>query len=377
MIEAKRWWWPRTGAALALAGALAGCGEEQGAGTGTKAGGAPASAVASGGAVVVQAPRRVGLVWPTPNDAYLRSGGLEQFIQPTVSGEINSGLFGSVRSGGRQFHEGVDLFPLERDKKGEALDPVFAAMAGVVRHVSAKEGASSYGRYVVLEHPEESPPVYTLYAHLSKIAPGLAVGRELAAGARLGTMGRSAGGYTIPKDRAHLHFEIGVRMTDRFQEWYKHRGFGSPNEHGLWNGMNLMGLDPLEFFARQRAGGLRSLDEVIAAQPVAVRLRIAHAGEPDFARRYPSLVESAPGVAAGAAAGWEADLGVTGAPLRLRRLGAAELAGWKSGEMRILSADTALLRANRGRDLVRTVKGSLVPDDDLATVLEQVFGWRR
>jgi peptidoglycan LD-endopeptidase LytH len=377
MIGAKRWL--RASTVLVLAGVLAGCGgEQQGAGpAAAKSVGAQGPAEAGGGAPSVKAPRRVTLVWPTPNDAYLRSAGLERFVQPTVSGEINSGLFGSVRSGGRQFHEGLDLFPLERDKKGEALDPVFAALAGVVRHVSTKAGASSYGRYVVLEHPEESPPVYTLYAHLAKIAPGLAVGQELAAGDTLGTMGRSAGGYTIPKDRAHLHFEIGVRMTDRFQEWYKRRGFGSPNEHGLWNGMNLMGLDPLEFFARHRAGGLRSLDEVIAAQAVAVRLRIAHAGEPDFARRYPSLVEGAPGVAVGGAAGWEVDLGVTGAPLRLRRLGAAELAGWKSGEVRIVKADTALLRANRGRELVRTVKGAPAPDDDLVTVLEQVFGWRR
>jgi hypothetical protein len=141
--------------------------------------------------------------------------------------------------------------------------------------------------------------------------------------------------------------------------------------------MNLMGLDPLEFFARQRAGGLRSLDEVVAAQPVAVRLRIAQEGEPDFVRRYPSLAENGPGAVVGAAAGWEVDFGVTGVPLRLRRLGAAELIGWKRGEVRILSADTARLRANRGRELVRTVRGAPAPDDDLVTVLEQVFGWRR
>lgn len=324
--------------------------------------------------MTVKAPRRVELVWPTPNDGYLRGAGVEDFVQPTESGLATSGLFGSVRSGGRQFHEGVDLFPQERDKKGEALDPVVAAMAGVVRHVSAREGASSYGRYVVLEHPEQSPPVYTLYAHLSKIAPGLAVGKEIAAGAPLGTMGRSAGGYKIPKNRAHLHFEIGVRMTDRFQEWYKRRGFGSPNEHGLWNGMNLMGLDPLEFFARRRAGGLWSLDEVLAAQPTAVKLRIAHPAEPDFARRYPSLVTKDSRPVAGPEGGWEIDFGVTGVPLRLRRLEASELAGWRRDEVRILEADTELLRANRGRDLVKTARGKPVPDDDLATVLEQLFG---
>lgn len=354
--------------ASAVAIALAGCGEDKAA---VGEGKSPPEARSPVAAPALP-PQKVELVWPTPNDAYLHGGGIERFIQPTVSGEVLSGLFGSVRSGGRQFHEGLDLFPLERDKKGEALDPVFAAMAGVVRHINSREGGSSYGRYVVLEHPRQSPPVYTLYAHLSRIAPGLRAGQDLDAGETLGTMGRSAGGYTIPRDRAHLHFEIGVRVTDRFQEWYKARGFGSPNEQGLWNGMNLLGMDPLEFFARHRAGGLRGLDEVFAATPAALVLRIAEPGEPDFVRRYPSLVAPADGVAAG----WEIHFSATGVPVRWRRLSSAETAGWRPGEIRIDSIDTNLLRANRGRKLVETVRGVPRPDDDLRSVLEQLWGTR-
>ncbi len=320
-----------------------------------------------------KAPTRVDLVWPTPNPAYLRGDGMESFVQPTESGEVLSGLFGSVRSGGRQFHEGLDLFPLERDRKGEPTDPIFSAMAGVVRHISSREGASSYGRYVVIEHPEQSPPVYSLYAHLSRISPDLRVGQAVAAGQTIATMGRSAGGYTIPRQRAHLHFEIGLRVTDRFQEWYKARGFGSPNEHGLWNGMNLMGLDPLAFFARSRAGGLRSLDEVVAATPHAVTLRIAEPGEPDFVRRYPSLVAPWSGVGAG----WEVAFSATGVPLRWRRLGADEVSGWRRGEVRIDKIDTELLRANRGRKLVDTRRGEARPGEDLRSVLEQLWGARR
>jgi peptidoglycan LD-endopeptidase LytH len=355
-------------AALVL---LAGCGEERAA---DKQGAAHNTARGTVAATDSPAPRRVELVWPTPNDAYLRGAPAEEFVQPTESGLLVSGFFGSVRDGGRQFHEGLDLYPLRRDKRGEALDPVFAAMAGVVRHVGDRAGASSYGRYVVLEHPEQSPPVYTLYAHLSSIAPGLAPGARVAAGDELGVMGRSAGGYTIPKERAHLHFEIGLRITDRFEDWYRRRGFGSPNQHGLWNGMNLMGLDPLEFFGRSRAGGLRSLDEVVAAQPTAVRLRIARGDEPDFARRYPSLVHVGDAsIGAEFQGGWEIEFGVTGVPLRMRRMPEGELAGWRRGEAKIMEADETLLRANRGRDLVKQRRGKLVPGRDLETVLEQLF----
>ena len=335
---------------------------------------------ARGGAVVARndaplpAPVRIDVAWPTPNTAYLQGREFEAFVQSTASGETTSGLFGSVRSQGLQFHEGLDLFPLTRDRSGEATDPVFAALAGVVRHVSTREGASSYGRYIVLEHPGMSPAVYTLYAHLAAVVPGVVPGVEVAVGATLGQMGRSAGGYTIPKDRAHLHFEIGLRMTDEFQAWYIRRGFGNRNEHGLYNGMNLMGIDPLELFARHRAGGVSSLDEVFSALPTAIKLRIANPVEPDFLRRYPSLISRHPTAELALGGGWEIDISPTGVPIRWRRLGTSEIVGWKLDEVRIVATDRALLAGNRGRKLVEIRKGVEVPGPDLRTVLELLFG---
>lgn len=116
-----------------------------------------------------------------------------------------------------------------------------------MRHVSRVAGKSSYGRYVVLEHPGVTPAVYTLYAHLGSVTSGLSVGQTSNKEQVLGIMGRSASGYAIPKDRAHLHFEIGLMLSRSFQLWYVGRKFGSPNDHGLWNGMNLVGMDPLVF----------------------------------------------------------------------------------------------------------------------------------
>jgi murein DD-endopeptidase MepM/ murein hydrolase activator NlpD len=349
--------------------ALSAAGCDDSGSTDQKTGAPPAPP--AGAARVAPAPR-VNLVWPVPNRAYFEGASVEAFVQPTESGLIESGLYGSTRSGGRQFHEGLDLFPIKRDARGEAADDVFAALAGVVRHVSPRAGASSYGRYVVLEHPEQTPAVYTLYAHLADIDPAMRPGMEVVAGARLGLMGRSAGGYTIPKNRAHLHFEIGVRMTEGFQTWYDGRKFGSKNEHGLYNGMNLMGLNPLDFFARQKAGGLRSLDEIFRETSAAVTLRIAHTGEPDFTARYSSLVTRATGLRGG----WEIDFSATGVPVRWREISPGEFVGWKPNEVRVLSVNEILLGANRGRDLVRNVKGRSVPGRDLRTVLEQLFAWK-
>lgn len=124
----------------------------------------------------LQAAQRFELVWPTQSTLWADGKPASQWLQHAGSGDPDSGGFGSVRGSGSQFHEGIDIKPVARDRRGEPLDNVVAAMAGVVRHASSSAGDSSYGRYVVLEHPAMTPAVYTLYAHLARLAPGLRAG---------------------------------------------------------------------------------------------------------------------------------------------------------------------------------------------------------
>jgi murein DD-endopeptidase MepM/ murein hydrolase activator NlpD len=136
----------------------------------------------AGATLLAHAAERVDIVWPTPNTAWADGRPLADFAQHAGSGDPESGTFGGVRSGGGQFHEGLDIKCLARDRRGEPTDNVFAAMAGVVRHINSSAGDSSYGRYIVLEHPDQSPAVYTLYAHLARIAPGLREGATVTRG---------------------------------------------------------------------------------------------------------------------------------------------------------------------------------------------------
>src|SRR4051812_42769261 len=73
------------------------------------------------------------LVWPTPNTAWADGKPPAQWLQHAGAGDPESGGFGSVRSAGSQFHEGIDIKAVTRDRRGEPLDDVFAAMAGVIR----------------------------------------------------------------------------------------------------------------------------------------------------------------------------------------------------------------------------------------------------
>lgn len=324
--------------------------------------------------VTLTAQERIEIAWPTANPAYFQREPLETFVQPTESGEVTSGLFGCVRTSGTQFHEGIDLKPISRDRRGEATDAIFAVLPGVVRHINSRAGSSSYGRYIVLEHTGQEPAVYTLYAHLSAIAPGLRVGMDVQRAQEIGTMGRSAGGYTIPKNRAHLHFEIGLRLSDQFQSWYDWRQFGSRNEHGVWNGMNLVGFDPLEFYTLFREHRVDDFAGYLAQLQPAVRVQVAVSRTPDFVQRYPGFVPKAMPVAE--PAGWEVSVSHFGIPFAWKPLTATDLDGLKAGQVKIVHTDDDALRHCRCKSLVTRVRGEPRPGKDLQTLLQLLFGLR-
>jgi hypothetical protein len=320
------------------------------------------------------AAQRISISWPTPSKAWAQGKSFEAWVQPTVSGNLESGLYGSVRSNGTQFHEGIDIKPMSRDSRGEATDPIFAAMSGIVRHVNLVAGNSSYGRYIVIEHPNVKPAVYTLYSHLAKVAPDITRGRPVKEGQVIATMGRSAGGYAIPKDRAHLHFEIGLMATENFQSWFTWKKFGSPNEHGNFNGMNLIGVDPLDFLQKWRARKVDNFEEFFAGLDSAVRVRVAASRTPDFIKRYPELLRKE--IPLGLLGGWEIQFSATGVPFAWTPLTPAQMGGQRAGSVQILAVDAAALRRNRGKSLAVAKGSGHVPGRDLTTALQLVLGLR-
>ncbi len=326
-------------------------------------------------AVAALRAERIDFAWPTPNHAWLEGRPRQDFIQPTESGETESGCFGCVRSNGDQFHEGIDLKPVQRDERGEPLDQVFAALPGVVRYVNLRPGESTYGRYIVIEHPGATPAIYTLYAHLASVAPGVAPGARVERGQIIAQMGHSAGGYPIPRERAHLHFEMGVMVTRDFQAWYDWKKYPSPNEHGIWNGINLMGFDPLDFLEKFRAHEVDNFQEYFARMQPAVRVRIATGLVPDFVIRYPSLLTK-PLPSDGRVAGWEMACDWTGLPFAWTPLAPAEIAGLTPNQPVVTWADPESQRRHRCKTLVRLIGPGYAIAGDLELVLQQLFGLR-
>jgi hypothetical protein len=213
--------------------------------------------------------RALDLCLPTANNALLKPGGDADFFQPTVEGTTESGMFGCVRVNGHRFHEGIDIKCLQRDRRGEPTDPVHAVADGEVAFVNAKPGLSNYGRYVVLQHNWDGVQVYTLYAHLSAIAPGLVAGQPVKKAQVIATLGHSTNTREgISRDRAHLHFEIDLLLNPNFRVWYPKRDPKAP-PFGNFNGQNLVGLDPAAFLRAYAADRKLNFATYVAKQPVA------------------------------------------------------------------------------------------------------------
>lgn len=239
---------------------------------------------------------------------------VDRFFEGEASKPWMGGSYGYVRNLrrindnliiGTRFHEGIDIKPLKRDSSNNALDKIKAISAGKVIHVNAVSSKSNYGRYVVVEHLWEGSKVYSLYSHLAKVT--CHVGQKVEAGGELGIMGYSGRG--LNRERSHLHLELNLLITTRYEEWAKLHQM--VNHHGIYNGINMSGCDIGQFYHEKFKNPELQFSEFIADQPVYFKVLVPGKGTPDFVKRYPWISHGDP---AGAQS-WEISFTATGFPV--------------------------------------------------------------
>jgi peptidoglycan LD-endopeptidase LytH len=263
---------------------------------------------------------------PTANHAIFEKGGEERFFVPTVGKTWESGCFGCVRTDGHQMHEGLDIKCLTRDRSGEPNDPVMAAAPGTVVYMNDRPALSNYGRYVVIQHVIEGIQVFSLYAHLSVIRPELKVGQAVQAGETIAVMGRTSNtAETITKDRAHVHFELNLFYTEHFTTWYQAHFPKEHDDHGIWNGENLVGFDPRLIFLDERAEGTAfNLTKWLQTRTELCRVVVRKTDFP-WIKRYPMLVKSNPVAQKSGVAGYEIALDYNALPFEWVPRAASEI----------------------------------------------------
>lgn len=261
---------------------------------------------------------------PTANHALFASPAeFFQFVDRDFDGAKSTpwegGQFGFVRDprhiGGRiayaRFHEGLDIKPLQRDARGNPQDEVGAIADGVVVYAAAAAGLSNYGRYVVVRHDWGGSPYFSLYAHLA--AAHVSAGQKVRAGTTLGVLGYTGSG--IDQRRAHLHVELNLFLSSRFEAWHN-ANFPTPNHHGLYNGLNLIGLDlQALYLAQQKNPGLSPAAAVKTTEP-GYRVAVPGDAEMEILKNYPWLLDGTR--PRGKPANWEVTFSRWGLPLAVK-----------------------------------------------------------
>jgi peptidoglycan LD-endopeptidase LytH len=288
---------------------------------------------------------------PTSNRAIFEPGGEPRFFAGTAGKPWTSGTFGCVRTEGWQMHEGLDIRATQFDKLGEPTDPILASADGVVGYINRRPSLSNYGNYIILRHLIEGLEICSLYAHLDEIRTDLKIGATVRAGEQLGVMGRTSNTrQRITKDRAHVHFELDFIINDRFAAWFKKHRPGERNDHGNWNGGNLIAIDPRAILLLQKSQGAKfSLLNVVRGQTELCRVFVRASTFP-WLKRYAPLVRPNPKSKTEAIIGYEIALNFNGLPFELIPRTASEIKG--ASRIQLLSVNEAEYRANPCRRIV-------------------------
>ncbi len=227
-----------------------------------------------------------------------------------------------------------------------------ASADGTVAYINPQAGLSNYGIYIILRHRIEGLDVYTLYAHLREPKNGLRAGQSLKAGDVIGILGRTSNTrQRITQERAHVHFEIDLLLNDRFVEWHKRNYPGQRNDHGLWNGHNLIGIDPTPIFKAQAAQGKSfSLLEHLRNQTELCRV-VVRDTQFSWLKRCTPLIRRNPVADREGFAGYEIALNFNGMPFQLIPRAASELKG--KAKIELSSVNSAEAQSHGCRQLVR------------------------
>jgi murein DD-endopeptidase MepM/ murein hydrolase activator NlpD len=244
---------------------------------------------------------RIDLALPTDNDALFRGDGpaFYQHIERDYHGEKSTpwqgGRYGFVRNPVQtrdgvvysRFHEGIDIRPLQRDAAGEPLDEVRAIADGAVVYANTNLGWSNYGNYIVIEHHWDGSPYYSLYAHLKRI--DVKIGRRVARGEHIAQMGYTGEG--LNQERAHVHLELNMMLSRKFEWWYEASPQRTdPNRHGIYNGINLIGLDVARLYLALRHEPKLTIPQFLAGEEAFYRVKVPASKRLDLAEFYPWLV---------------------------------------------------------------------------------------
>ena len=136
-------------------------------------------------------------------------------------------------------------------------------------------------------------------------------------------------------------------MNENFNAWYG-KYYTQHNDHGIWNGQNLNGLDPREILLGERDPHF-SLLNFLRSQTELFRVLVRATNFP-YLKRYALLVLKNPRAEKEGVAGYEVALNYNGVAFALMPRAASEIKG--ASKFQLLSVNEPEYRAHPCRKLV-------------------------
>ncbi|PYK82212.1 MAG: hypothetical protein DME41_10495, partial [Verrucomicrobia bacterium] len=168
---------------------------------------------------------------------------------------------------------------------------------------------SNYGKYIVIEHRWGGSPYFSLYGHLSKI--DVRTGDAVHRGQQIAVMGYTGAG--INRERAHLHLELNLMLNHNFQEWYSsflHEN--DPNHHGIYNGINLVGLNIAQLYLKLRENPSLTIPQFLGEEEIFYKVALPKSRHFELPNLYPWMVNGT-----AEARSWTVSFARSGLPLKI------------------------------------------------------------
>ena len=137
-------------------------------------------------------------------------------------------------------------------------------------------------------------------------------GDQVKRGQRIGVMGHTGEG--IDRERAHVHLEVNLMLSPDFQSWYDVYFHNDPNRHGIYNGLNLVGIDVARLYLALRKNPALTIPEFLSQETVFYKVTVPNAKHFDLAKRYPWLLH---GSVSSGRTSWEISFAQSGVPLKV------------------------------------------------------------
>jgi hypothetical protein len=100
-------------------------------------------------------------------------------------------------------------------------------------------------------------------------------------------------GYTgtgLNRERAHLHLELNLILSREFESWYNAFFRNDPNHNGIYNGMNLAGLDIARLYLALHKNPSLTIPEFLGREETFYKVTVPKSRHFELARLYPWML---------------------------------------------------------------------------------------